>query len=46
MQRTEILRAFKQDCIELIKSFAKCRQPFFKYFCVEWKRMNFQYIFL
>lgn len=46
MQRSELLNAFKQDCNDLIKTFAKNKQVYFKYFCNEWKRLNFQYVFL
>uniref|UniRef100_U5EH85 Putative small nuclear rna activating complex snapc subunit snap43 n=1 Tax=Corethrella appendiculata TaxID=1370023 RepID=U5EH85_9DIPT len=42
---SEFSAGFEKDCFKLIDEFKKHKTAEFKYFCHEWKKMNFQFIF-
>ncbi|XP_055526826.1 snRNA-activating protein complex subunit 1 [Wyeomyia smithii] len=42
---SEISRGFREDCFAFLSEFSKHQSMDFYYFCHEWKRVNFQYIF-
>ncbi|XP_058461779.1 snRNA-activating protein complex subunit 1 [Malaya genurostris] len=42
---SEISRGFREDCFTFLNEFSKHESMEFRYFCHEWKRVNFQYVF-
>lgn len=42
----ELCEGFKQDCLDLIKAVVAHKSLDFRYFCDEWKRMGFHYVFM
>lgn len=42
----EFCDGFKEDCLDLIKSVVAHKSLDFRYFCDEWKRMGFHYVFM
>lgn len=37
---------FKEDCLDLIRAVVAHKSLDFRYFCDEWKRMGFHYVFM
>lgn len=42
----ELGDGFKEDCLDLIKAVVAHKSLDFQYFCSEWKRMGFHYVFM
>lgn len=42
----ELCDGFKEDCLDLIRTVVAHRSSDFRYFCDEWKRMGFHYVFM
>ncbi|XP_058832665.1 snRNA-activating protein complex subunit 1 [Topomyia yanbarensis] len=42
---SEISRGFREDCFSFLNDFSKHESMEFRYFCHEWKRVNFQFVF-
>ncbi|XP_055620174.1 snRNA-activating protein complex subunit 1 [Toxorhynchites rutilus septentrionalis] len=42
---SELSYGFREDCFAFLNEFSKQGSLEFRYFCQEWKKMNFQYVF-
>lgn len=42
---SELSRGFREDVYDFLTEFSRHESTEFRYFCLEWKRMNFQFVF-